>query len=115
MAVDIAFVVDSSDNVTPDAWRNFLNFIKRTVDRFHVTPRSANVGMITYGRHPKVEFKFNSLPDDKLNNYEVKRLVDDATLQRGLPRTDLALKKAYTSLFSEESGMRRLVSKVCCH
>lgn len=113
VAVDIGFVVESSDNVSPEMWRNFKDIVKKTVDRYQVAPRSANIGMISYGNKSFEVFNFNTLPDETMNNYEVKRLVDKATLQRGTPRLDRALKLAYTSLFTEEKGMRRWVPKVC--
>lgn len=111
--VDIGFVVEASDNVTPELWTNFLNIVKRTVDRFHVAPRSVNIGMVTFGDTSNVVFNFNTLPDEILNNFEVKRLVDKATLQGGAPRLDRGLKTAYKSLFTEENGMRRWLPKVC--
>lgn len=113
VAVDIGFVVESSDNVSPQMWRNFKDIVKKTVDRYHVAPRSANVGMISYGNKSFEVFNFNTLPDEILNNYEVKRLVDRATLIRGSPRLDRGLQMASGSLFTEEKGMRRWVPKVC--
>ena len=98
--------------MTPDMWTNFLNTFKKTVDQFHVAPRSANIGMVSFGTNATVVFNFNSLPDEILNNYEVKRLADKATLQRGAPRLDRGLKTAYKSLFTEKNGMRRWVPKV---
>lgn len=112
VAVDIGFVVESSDNVSPEMWRNFKDIIKKTVDRYHVAPRSANVGMVSYGNKSREVFNFNTLPDEILNNYEVKRLVDRATLQRGIPRLDRGLQMASRSLFTEEKGMRKWVPKV---
>ena len=113
VGVDIGFVVDSSDNVSPEMWRNFKNIIKKTIDRYHVAPRSANVGMVSYGNKSFDVFNFNTLPDEILNNYEVKRLVDRATLKGGIPRLDRGLQLASSSLFTEKKGMRRWVSKVC--
>lgn len=105
--------MEASENVTPEMWTSFLDIVKRTVDRFHVAPRSANVGMVSFGTNATVVFNFNSLPDETLNNFEVKRLVDKAPKQRGAPRLDRGLKTAYKSLFTEENGMRRWVPKVC--
>lgn len=112
VAVDIGFVVEASNNVSPEMWRNFRDIVKRTVDRYHVAPRSANVGMVSYGNNAFEVFNFNTLADEILNNYEVKRLVDKATLQRGTPRLDRGLQMASRSLFTEEKGMRRWVPKV---
>ena len=111
--MDIGFVVEASDNVAPEMWTDFLNIVKRTVDRFQVAPRSANVGMVTFGTNGAVVFNFNSLPDELLNNNGVKQFVDKATLQGGAPRLDRGLKTAYKYLFTEKNGMRRWVPKVC--
>ena len=109
VAVDIGFVVDASSNVSPEMWRDFKDIVKRTVDRYHVAPSSANVGMVTYGVDAKMLFNFN----DKIpNNYEVRRVVDKAPLVRGIPRLDRGLLMASRSLFTEENGMRRWVPKV---
>lgn len=93
-------------------WRYFRDVVKRTVGRYHVAPRSVNVGMITFGNYAYEWFNFNTLADEILNNYEVKRLVDRAALQRGTPRIDRGLQMADRSLFTEENGMRRWVPKV---
>jgi len=90
-------------------WRDFKDIIKRTVDRYHVAPRSANVGMVTYGNNARMYLKFN---DGIPNNYEVKRVVDKAPLVQGSPRLDRGLLMASRSLFAEENGMRRWVPKV---
>ena len=109
MAVDIGCVVEASNNVSPEMWRDLKGIVKRTVDRYHVAPRSANVGMITYGNNAVTVLNFN----DKIpNNYEVKRVVDKAPLVRGTPRLDRGLLMASRSLFTEENGMRRWVPKV---
>lgn len=113
VGMDIGFVVEASDSVTPEVWTDFLGIVKRIVDRFQVAPQSVNVGMVTFGTNATVVFNFNSLPDEILNNYEVKRLVDTATLQGGPSRLDRALKTAYKSLFNEKNGMRKWVPKVC--
>ena len=112
MGVDIGFVVEASESVTPELWTDFLNIVKRTVDRFHISPSAANVGMISFGDSSKVVFNFNTLPDEVLNNYEVKRLVHKATLQQGASRLDLGLKAAFETLFTEQNGMRKWVPKV---
>lgn len=109
VAVDIGFVVDASSNVSPEMWRDFKDIVKRTVDRYHVAPRSANVGMVTYGNNARMLFNFN---DELPNNYEVKRAVDKVPLVRGRPRLDRGLLMASRSLFTEENGMRRWVPKV---
>lgn len=109
VAVDIGFVVEASNNVSPKMWRDLKDIVKRTVDRYHVAPRSANVGMITYGNIATMVFDFN---DRILNNYEVKRVVDKASLVRGTPRLDRGLLMASRFLFTEERGMRRWVPKV---
>lgn len=109
VAVDIGFVVEASNNVSPKMWRDFKDIVKRTVDRYHVAPRSANVGMIAYGNIATMVFDLN---DRILNNYEVKRVVDKASLVRGTPRLDRGLLMASRSLFTEERGMRRWVPKV---
>ena len=101
--------MDASNNVSPEMWRDFKDIVKRTVDRYHVAPGSANVGMVTYGLDAKMLFNFN----DKIpNNYNVKRIVDKATLVRGIPRLDRGLQMASKSLFTEKNGMRRWVPKV---
>ena len=93
-------------------WRYFKDLVKRTVDRYHVAPRAANIGMITFGNTAYEWFNFNTLPDEILNNYEVKRLVDRATVRGGTPRIDRGLQMAEISLFTEAKGMRRWVPKV---
>lgn len=112
VGIDIGFIVEASEKVTPEMWTEFLDIVKKTVDQFHVSPRAANVGMVSFGSYSKVVFNFNTLPDEELNNYEVKRLVAKSTLLQGASRLDLGLEAAYKTLFTKKNGMRQWVPKV---
>ena len=112
VGIDIGFIVEASKKVTPEMWTEFLDIVKKTVDQFHVSPRAANVGMVSFGNYSKVVFNFNTLPDEELNNYEVKRLVAKSTLLQGASRLDLGLEAAYKTLFTKKNGMRQWVPKV---
>ena len=88
-------------------------FAKRTVSELRASPWGNHFGLITFAASPRVNFYFNTLSENTLNNYEVNRLIGESPRLPGAPRVDLALQKASSYLFTEENGMRRHARKVC--
>jgi hypothetical protein len=104
--------VDGSDNVQPERWQQIINFIKRTVGAFHVSPLATHFSMVTFGGTPKVNFYFNTLRGDRLNSQGVLKLVENAKLVGGRPKIDRGLQLAYKDVFTTGNGMRKYAVKV---
>ena len=110
--LDLAFLVDSSGSIRPVQWFVVLNFLKRFIDEFEVSPSGNHFASISYSTMPKVDFRFNTLAGNKLNSYELKRLVDKIPHQKGYTFIDKGLLLANEKIFSVEGGMRPAVRKV---
>ena len=105
--LDIAFLVDSSDNVDIGNWRKLTSFAKRVADSFNVSWPGNHVGFISYGENANVEFNFNVLQGDRLTPDAVRRYIDNVQYQpRGGTRIDIALNVASRDLFSQRGGYR---------
>ena len=110
--VDLAFVVDSSGSISRRNWKLMLAFVKDAISALDVSPKGSHVASVSYSSTAKVDFRFNTLTDDKLNSAELHKLVDKIRHQRGFTYIDRALKLANEEVFSDKGGMRQAVRKV---
>ena len=103
-ALDIGFVIDSSDSVTLDDYNLCLLFVADLAKYFKVSQKGTHFGAIVYSSTPQLQFSFADS-----NYYKTKRLEDTIKsfpyLAEGT-RTDLALTLANMELFSEQGGDR---------
>lgn len=110
--VDLAFVLDSSGSISRSNWKRLLAFVKDAISSLNVSPKGSHVASVSYSSYPKVDFRFNTLTNDKLNAKELRKFVDAIKHQRGFTYIDRALKLANEELFSDKGGMRQAVRKV---
>ena len=110
--VDIGFLVDSSGSISPSDWSAVLNALQRFVDSFLVSAEGSRFSVISYSSEPYVDFRFNTLTGDRLNNKEVKKLIGSIKHQKGYTFMDKALGLADSDMFSTKGGMRAAARKV---
>lgn len=108
--MDIAFAVDSSDDISSQNWQYIIQFLQAMVDGIgNVNPFSTGTrfGLVSYANAPVVGFKFNTLSGSKINAVEVKKLIGMAPRQQGNERRmDLAIQTVVKDLFSDAGGSR---------
>ena len=107
---DIGFVVDSSSNAN---WGRMQQFTQSIVSAFNVYRRGSNFGFISYSDQAYLDFGFDSISWDRLNDREVNSRIRAIQHRRGSGRRiDLALQLANREMFNERRGARKDASKV---
>lgn len=123
MPLDIAFAVDSSEDISAANWRLILQFMSGIVDGIgNISPgaRGTRYGVVSYATAPVVAFKFNALSGASMNAGEVRKLIQSTPRQKGTNRRiDLAIQGVQRDLFSSAAGARSGARKVwtcftCC-
>jgi len=114
--LDIAFAVDSSEDISAANWNLILQYLLAMVDGIgNVSPsaRGTRFGAVSYATAPVVGFKFNALSGPQLNAGEVKQLIQSLPRQKGTDRRiDLAIQAVDRDLFSTAGGARSGARKV---
>lgn len=103
--IDLAFVIDASGSIEASGRGNFkrcLDFVKRLVASFDISPRYTRVGAVVYSSRASLAFG--------LNRYYKKRqlmnAIDRIPYYRGGTRTGYALSYARQYLFKGRSRRR---------
>ena len=115
-ALDVALVLDSSDDVPVANWNRIIEFTKEFVGRFpNVSPAAdgTRFSLISYSRDPAVYFNFRTLQGSDLNPSGVKQLIERTPRRPGSDRNiNAALKLAETKLFTNQGGARQGAKRV---
>lgn len=113
--LDLAVVVDSSDDLSSDAWNTIISFTKNIIDSFPPSKNGTHIGFVTYGDEAIVNFNFaTKRPDGDVDRDLLKSLIDTIKYQRkGDRRIDNALDVTNRNLFSQSGGSRPNARKVC--
>lgn len=115
-ALDVAILVDSSDDISAPNWANIIQFIKTFIGRFpnvDSTPQGTRFGLISYATSPAIHFNFKRLSGANINTKQFVALVDTTPRQNGNKRRiDRALELAETGLFTPSGGARDGAKKV---
>ena len=80
---------------------------KEMLNRFHISPENARIGLIQYGRVPRLVARLDSYTDKRTVNYT----IDSLTGSQGGSQLDKAIEMAQTNLFNARYGARRGIPK----
>ena len=106
--IDLAFVIDASGSIEASGRGNFkrcLNFVKRLVASFKISPRYARVGAVVYSSKARRMFGFKRY----FKKRELMKAIDRIPYLRRGTRTGYALWYAQRYLFR---GQRRSCKRV---
>lgn len=86
--LDLAFVVDGSDNIKHKVnFRRMLHFVKTLIASFDVRPRGVRVAVVVYSRRPHLLFNLGSYRRPR----NMFRRIDRARYMGGSIKTGVAL------------------------
>ena len=106
--IDLAFVIDASGSIEASGRGNFkrcLNFVKRLVASFKISPRYARVGVVVYSSKARMRFGFKRYYKKR----QLMKAIDRIPYLRRGTRTGYALWYAQRYLFR---GQRRRCKRV---
>ena len=102
-AVNLLFLLDSSESVKYSNWKLIIQFVKDMCNRFRL--KYSKVGIIRYASDAEI-----ALPLSQFNSTAVRNMtIDDIFYKTGGTRTDLALQKADEVLQFEEQQSQVLI------
>ena len=104
-ALDVGIILDGSGSVGKSNFVKAKEFIKSLITHFAISQQENHVGIITYSTNSKLEF--DSAAERYYDIVELKRRVMEISYHGGSTRTDKALEKAATELFTAAGGERR--------
>ena len=108
-AVDLAFVIEGSRNISPKQFEQFKNFIKSSIDNFPISESASHVAVVEYSDDPMVKIALN----DYTSPERLKEVVDRIHPSRGQGVvTDRALRFVASDVYTPERGSRAGVPKV---
>ncbi len=107
--VDLAFVIEGSRKIIPKQFEQFKNFIKSTIDNFHISESASHVAVVEYSDDPVIKIALN----DYTNLDRLKEAVDRIQPSRGEGVvTDRAIRFVASDVYTSERGSRVGVPKV---
>jgi hypothetical protein len=107
--VDLAFVIEGSRNISPKRFEQFKNFVKSTLDNFHISGSASHAAVVEYSDNPMLKIALN----DYTNLDRLKEGVDRIHPSRGEGvATDRALRFVASDVFTLERGSRAGVPKI---
>lgn len=99
-ALDVSFVLDGSSSVCPN-WLSIIGFVHNLASRFIIGRDYTQVGLVTFGDAPKVEFYLNK------HEYAIPLLLDiDDTKCPGGELNQPGLAATMAQVFSSAYGAR---------
>ncbi|CAH3124523.1 unnamed protein product [Pocillopora meandrina] len=105
--LDVAFLVESSENISPRDYKRIKDFIKEAATYLSRSDNEQQVGVIVFNTEAKISIKFGQY----WSEYDFDRAIDDLPLNTGPSQFDTALRVA-TKLFTAKNGARPGVQKV---
>jgi hypothetical protein len=108
--IEIAAVVDVSDNLSPSNLPDVQNFLKRVANIFHVSSHASHMSVILAGTEVRVAI---GLHDTGANRNKFPKAVDKSVKPLGGAWSlDRGLKLVKEDVFTTESGVRDFLPKV---
>jgi uncharacterized protein with von Willebrand factor type A (vWA) domain len=95
-ALDLVFVVDSSNSLSSDDFTRAKFFMENVADAFTIAPDKTRVSVITYSNNPHVEFYLNSYSTKS----SLKTAIQNLHFRPGTTNTASALQSAVNNVFS---------------
>ena len=105
--LDLAFLIDGSGSIEAYGRGNFrrcLNFVKRVVASFHISPRHTRVGVVLFASRAWLVFNFRRFR----NKHGVLYAISRIGYPRGGTRIGRALKFARYRLFRRRNNRRKV-------
>ena len=105
--LDLGFLIDGSGSIEAYGRGNFrrcLNFVKRVVASFRISPRQTRVGVVLFSSRAWLVFNFRRYR----NKQSMLRAVDKIRYPRGGTKTGRALRFARYQLFNKKSSRRKV-------
>eukprot|EP00794_Sanderia_malayensis_P010768 gene10768-11921_t len=102
-AVDLIFLLDSSESVKYESWNQVIKFVKDLCDRFSLS--LTRLGVIRYDSEAEIALPLTHFPDTLSRD----TAIDNIFYKTGGTRTDIALEKCVELLHTAE---RRKASQV---
>ena len=105
--LDLAFLIDGSGSIEHYGRGNFrrcLNFVKRVVSSFHVSPRRTRVGVVLFSSRAWLVFNFRRFKNKHSALYAISRM----RYPRGGTRIGRALRFARYKLFRRRTNKRKV-------
>ena len=100
---DVGIILDISTSIKVPNLIKMKQFLARFVDRFDVSESGSHFGIIRFNQKAIVDFDFNKYSSNKAVKEAIHNIPDKLGWQT---RTDKALRKAVSGLFTEENGDR---------
>lgn len=63
--LDVAFALDSSDDVSSFQWQRQKDFVSQVINSLRVAPKGVHAGIVAYAAMPRVDLKLNVRNKDK--------------------------------------------------
>ena len=82
--MDIAFALDSSDDVSSFQWQQQKDFVKEVIESLQVGPDGVHTGIMSYGAMPSVDLKLNVQNKDKQRLLQTLQGLDRAVGRRNI-------------------------------
>lgn len=95
-ALELVFVVDSSNSLSSDDFTRAKFFMENVVDAFNIASDKTRVSVITYSNTPTVEFYLNSYTVKST----LKNAIQNLPFRTGSTNTASALQSAVNNVFS---------------
>ena len=95
----MAFLVESSENISPSAFQKVKNFIKDAVKYLLTNGGEQQVGVILYSTEPTKEIAFGQYSSE----FDFNEAIDKLPHEKGEARLDKALQFA-SKMFPDDEG-----------
>ena len=105
---DIAFIMDSSDDVGNQNYQIQKDFVNAIAESFDIQPTGSRGGVVVSGKEATLNIKFG----DHLKAEDFQEAVDRLPYTPGNASIDKALKVALTQLLVVQGGARPGVAKI---
>ncbi|XP_028394319.1 uncharacterized protein LOC114518504 isoform X2 [Dendronephthya gigantea] len=101
--LDVAFALDSSEDVSSFQWQRQKDFVSQVIDGLQIAPDGVHTGIVAYGAMPTVDLKLNVRNKDKQ-----ALLQSVAGLRRAVGKRNIGslLDMSKYKVFGPDSGRR---------
>lgn len=106
--LDVAFMVESSDNMSPRDYQRIKDFVKEASTYLLTNGGEQQVGVILFNDEASIRIKFGQY----VSEIDLNQAIDNLPLEKGKAQIDKALQVASTELFTDVDGARPGVRKV---
>jgi len=98
--LDVAFLVESSENISPNDFQRIKDFMKDAVKYLLTTEGEQQVGVTLYSTEATNEITFGQYSSE----LDFNEAIDDLPHEKGEPRLENALEFASSKVFTAEGG-----------